>query len=165
MPVKFSANEVFEMAVEIEINGAKFYRHSVKCISDAKLKKLFNELADKEDQHKMVFSLMREELNAKEKKLFVADIDNQLQDYLHAMADGYVFQKVDDACSLVDKKSSIEDIFLMAIGFEKDSIVFYSGLKEMVPADSGRDKIEKIIKEEMSHITILNSELMNIRRR
>lgn len=51
----------------------------------------------------------------------------------------------------------------MAIGLEKDSIVFYLGMKEAVPQRSGRDKIEGIIKEEMRHMATLSRELETLR--
>ncbi|MEE9120739.1 MAG: hypothetical protein V3U56_05580 [Syntrophobacteria bacterium] len=47
----------------------------------------------------------------------------------------------------------------MAIGQEKDSIVFYTGLKGMISQTAGRERIEEIIKEEMGHIGFLNREI------
>ena len=39
---------------------------------------------------------------------------------------------------------------------EKDSIAFFVGLKELIPENFGRDKVEELIKEEMKHIRWLN---------
>jgi rubrerythrin len=47
----------------------------------------------------------------------------------------------------------------MAIGLEKDSIVFYVGLKESVSPRAGKDKVQAIIKEEIGHIAILSQKL------
>jgi len=55
--------------------------------------------------------------------------------------------------------SSSADILRMAIGQEKDSIVFYTGLKEMISQTSGRVRIEEIIKQEMGHIGFLHREI------
>ena len=44
------------------------------------------------------------------------------------------------------------EILKSAIEAEKDSIVFYLGMKEAIPQNLGRDRIEAIIKEEMEHI-------------
>jgi rubrerythrin len=41
-----------------------------------------------------------------------------------------------------------------AVNKEKDSIVFYLGMKEAIP--SGADQVDKIISEEMRHIRILS---------
>jgi rubrerythrin len=79
--------------------------------------------------------------------------------YLRAMADGHVFDaRVDPADTLTGKESAA-DILRMAIGQEKDSIVFYTGLKEMISQTAGRERIEAIIKEEMGHIGFLNREI------
>jgi len=57
----------------------------------------------------------------------------------------------------------VEDILQMAIGLEKDSIVFYLGMKEMVPERLGRGKIDGIIKEEMRHVNDLSREFETLR--
>jgi rubrerythrin len=56
-------------------------------------------------------------------------------------------------------KETAEDILKLAIEVEKDSIVFYIGLKIFVPAKAGKDKVEEIIEEEMGHIVVLNQKL------
>ena len=56
--------------------------------------------------------------------------------------------------------SSITEILKSAIEAEKDSIVFYLGMKEAVPESLGQDRINRIIKEEMGHIRMLSKELI-----
>ena len=59
--------------------------------------------------------------------------------------------------------SSIEEILKIAITAEKDSIVFYLGMKDVVPVNLGKEKLDRIIKEEMNHITILSKKLLSIK--
>jgi rubrerythrin len=47
----------------------------------------------------------------------------------------------------------------MCIRDRKDSIAFYVGIKDLVPAGIGRDKVEKIIVEEMTHVSTLGARL------
>jgi rubrerythrin len=47
-----------------------------------------------------------------------------------------------------------------AITAEKDSIVFYLGMRDAVPDDAGRSRLDDVIKEEMGHIRLLSKELM-----
>jgi len=54
----------------------------------------------------------------------------------------------------------MEEILKEAILAEKDSIVFYLGMKEMVPENLGETKIDAIIKEEMAHIKLLSGKLV-----
>jgi len=70
-----------------------------------------------------------------------------------ALADTQVFYK-----KQLDT-SSIELILLNAIGMEKDSIVFYVGIKDLVSEKLGKNKIDNIIDEEKKHIRLLANEL------
>ena len=47
----------------------------------------------------------------------------------------------------------------MAIGLEKDSIVFYLGLKELVPERLGKGRLDGIIQEEYGHINSLSAKM------
>ena len=58
----------------------------------------------------------------------------------------------------------MRDILKAAIEAEKDSIVFYLGMKESIPEAFGRQKMDAIIKEEMEHIRILSKELVALRK-
>ena len=55
-------------------------------------------------------------------------------------------------------------ILKAAIEAEKDSIVFYLGMKNAVPEKLGKDRIEGIIKEEMGHIRLLSRELVQLKK-
>jgi rubrerythrin len=48
-----------------------------------------------------------------------------------------------------------------AIGLEKESVLFYLGLKDMVAEQYGRERIDDIIREERRHIAQLTSLLGN----
>jgi rubrerythrin len=50
-------------------------------------------------------------------------------------------------------------ILKSAITAEKDSIVFYLGMKEAVAESLGKGRIDHIIKEEMGHIKLLSGKL------
>jgi len=58
----------------------------------------------------------------------------------------------------------MKEILKAAILAEKDSIVFYLGMKEMVPEDFGKAKIDIITKEEMSHIKLLSTRLAALKK-
>lgn len=160
MPIPFNADEIFEMAEQIERNGAKFYRAAAKKLPE--LKEMLLELASMEDQHLKTFMDMRAQLSASEQEPLVFDPDGQAQMYLRVMASDHVFDVRTNAAELLTGKKAA-DILRTAIGFEKDSIVFYSALKESVSRKAGKDKVEAIIAEEMSHIVILSDKLTAIR--
>ena len=59
-------------------------------------------------------------------------------------------------------QETMEDILKMAIGKEKDSVIFYLGMKEIVSPSLGRDRIDAIIMEEMNHIGVLSARLASL---
>ncbi len=157
MAVPFNADEVFEMAEQIERNGSKFYRAAAEKFPD--VRDLLLELAKWEDVHEKTFAKMRAELPRGDADPPIFDPDDQAQMYLRVMADGHVFNLNVDPAEQLDGKNTPEEILKMAIGVEKDSIAFYVGLKASVSPAAGKDKVEDIIKEEIQHVAILNKEL------
>ncbi|MCD6416650.1 MAG: ferritin family protein [Planctomycetes bacterium] len=159
MNLGFSAGEIFEIAEQIERNGASFYRKAADGTDESDMKRKLLELAEMEDDHLAIFTAMMDELSNLERIEPVFDPDNVAVLYLQAFADTHVFNAKADPCEKLTGRESLEDILSMAIGLEKDSIVFYVGMREMVPERLGKDKIYRIIKEEMSHVVMLTDEL------
>ena len=157
----FNADEIFEMAEQIERNGAKYYRAAAKKLPV--LRQALLDLAAMEDVHEKTFAAMRAELSASEKVPLVFDPDAQAQAYLRVLADGHVFNIRIDPAKLLAEQKSPQDILKTAIGLERDSIAFYVGLRDGVSQKAGKDKVEAIIKEEMSHIVILNQKLAELK--
>jgi hypothetical protein len=116
-----------------------------------------------EVEHEKIFARMRASLSERERKAPVPDPDDQASAYLRAWADGHVFDVRSNPAEKLTGKEKVEDILRMAIALEKDSIVFYLGMKDAVPERLGRSKIDKVIKEEMSHVSSLSRELETLR--
>jgi rubrerythrin len=159
MSITFNADEIFEMAVNIERDAARFYRQAEKVAADKKAKQVFLDLANMEDKHMKTFQEMRKELGAGEKEETVFDPDNEAAMYLQTMAKGHGWEGKKNLTENLTGKEKIEDIIKIALEAERNSVVFYSGLKELVPPRAGKDKVEAIIKEELGHIAILNEQL------
>jgi len=154
MSYDFNADEVFKMAEQMERNGAKFYRDAAETAADSSNKELLIGLSKMEEAHEKIFGSMRAELTAADKASTVFDPEGEAALYLRALVDSRVFFKKE-----IDVKSMVE-ILKSAIEAEKDSIVFYLGMKDAVPQKLGKDRIEAIIKEEMGHIRLLSKELV-----
>lgn len=163
MGISFNANEIFEMAEQIERNGSSFYRRVAKSFKDANFCQKLLDLAAMEDEHERIFHAMRADLSGQEGVVSGFDPSGQAALYLQAIADSKVFDVRKDPTERLTGKETLEEILLMAIGIEKDSIIFYQGIKEMVPERLGKDRVEAIIKEEMGHITTLSKELASLK--
>jgi rubrerythrin len=107
---------------------------------------------------------MRKRISPKQLELVTYDPENEASLYLQAMADGHVFDVNKDISLQLSEKESVEEILKMAIQAEKDSIVFYLGLKDFVPAEAGKEKVEDIIDEERGHIVVLSRQLVTLDR-
>jgi rubrerythrin len=158
MSFVFNADEIFEMALKIEKNGEKFYRDSAAGIADPEAIQLLLKLADMEVDHQRIFSGMKTALSPADKKAMTFDPNKEAGLYLTSLANTKVFFEKD-----IDT-SGLEAIFKAALAAEKDSIAFYLGMKDLVPAGSSREKIEEIIREEMRHIRILGERLAALKK-
>ncbi|MBA7695461.1 hypothetical protein ES703_104089 [subsurface metagenome] len=87
MAITFNANEIFEMAEEIERNGAKFYRQAAEKAADKETKQMLLDMADMEGGHLKIFEEMRSQLSGQERGWTIFDPDNQSVLYLQEMAD------------------------------------------------------------------------------
>ena len=154
MAYDFTADDVFEMAEKLERNGAQFYRKAAENADDSEAKAFLIRLAEMEDAHEKTFALLRSNLSGKAKAATVFDPQHESALYLRSLADTKVFFEKE-----IDF-SSMREILKAAILAEKDSIVFYLGMKDLVPDKLGKDKLDEIIKEEMGHIRILSKELV-----
>lgn len=149
MAEDFNANDIFEIAVKIEENGAAFYRAAADKMDDEKHKEFLLEFARMEDEHVVTFTQMKNQLDEMASLPTVFDPENESMVYLKALADTRVFHKKKEP------ESSFSSILATALQTEKDSIAFYLGMKDLVPERQGKEKINDIIKEEMSHIKII----------
>lgn len=154
MSYDFTAQDVFEIAEQIEKNGAVFYRKAAADVADPDAKNFLSDLAAMEADHEKTFSAMRKRLSEAEKVQTVFDPGNEAAAYLKALADTRIFFEKE-----IDT-SSMQAILKAAILAEKDSIVFYLGMKDLVPPGLGQSRLDDIIKEEMAHIKMLSHRLV-----
>jgi len=155
MSFNFNADEIFQIGVQIEINGQRFYETVAKNTSESSVKKLFLDLSRWESEHIELFKKLKQRLPDSAKREDLFDPNQELHLYLKATADSHVFLKHKDIPELASKcKTPIEALDL-AVAFEKDSVVLYTTMKKLVPEYLGKGEIDTLIDEEISHIFIL----------
>lgn len=163
MIYELNADLVFELAITIEKNGAEFYRNAAEKITDPTAKNMLIDLSKSECDHEQTFLDLRSQLVGKERDGFQLNSNGNAAAYLKALADTRVFFRkemplVNDSVNDAPQKL-LEEILIAAIRAEKDSIVFYVGIKELVPESFGKSRVDDIIQEEMLHLTTLSQEL------
>jgi rubrerythrin len=159
MSVTFNADEVFEMAEQIERNGAKFYREAAGKTVGQDMKEMFLNMAAMEDGHLQTFQEMRKDLAAQEKEQTVFDPYGEAALYLQTMADDKGSEGMRSPTEKLTGNESPQELLDIAISAEKNSVLFYVGLKDLVSAKAGQDKIDAIIREEVKHVADLRRTL------
>ena len=163
MAISFNADEIFEMAEQIERNGTMFYRKAAENASDKQTKKMLLDMAVMEAEHLEIFQRMRKELSGREKETMVFDPENEATMYLQVMADSRGSEGKKSPTQELAGSETIKEILQIAVNAEKDSVVFYTSLKGCVSERAGKDKIENIIKQELGHLTTLQKQLQGLK--
>ena len=158
MTRKFNAIEVFEIAEQIERNGAAFYRRAAELFEDSAVAELFTKLANWEAGHEAILAGMRKELSEQARELSTFDPAEPPLD-AKAMAGLGAFGINPDFAGQLSGAETKCEVLKMALQKEKDTIVYYTGLRGFVPDAAGRDKISDVIEEELRHIRIVTQSL------
>ncbi len=148
MSITFSGNELVNIAINIEKSGIAFYDIMTRSTENPAARTVFKHLVDMERQHVQIFQGM---LRQAEKFTPPDSYDQDYAGYLKTLVDNAVFTSEKATSELASRVSSDLEALELAIGAEKDSILFYYEMAELIPAQS-RATVRKIINEEKSHL-------------
>ncbi len=162
MPIQFSADEILEIAERIERNGVAFYAAGCEAVSDPESAALLRRLSAWETAHVKLFKTMRSELTAEEKMPTVFDPEDQMGIYLQSMADRTVFTENMKPSEMFGAEPDVKHVLQLALEREKDAVVFYTGIQDLVPARLGLANIGAIVKEEVSHVAMLEKQIRDL---
>ena len=107
-----------------------------------------------ENKHLSAFQNMREKL-AEEEGLSIFDPLGRSAMYLQALADVRCWEGRKNPLEILTGNETVKELIDIAIEAEKEMVVFYVGLKDLVYFKAGKNKVEEIIIEELSHIHAL----------
>jgi rubrerythrin len=153
--VELTAQEVLDIADKIERNGARFYRKAAVLCDHAETSRLFVKLAQWEARHVEIFRRMKEELAKQSRDVDRVSLEQRNGADAAVLAGLAVFGIRPDPADELTGRETRADIVRTAIEKEKDSIVYYTGLKDFVPRDADKETVGNIIGEEMKHVRIL----------
>ena len=154
MSEEIDAVEVFKVAEKVERDGAAFYQRASKLFDEDDIKTAFIGLADWELGHEKLFAQMRQQLGQAGYEVN----DSGSYEY-ESLAGLNVFAMHSDPASRLHANLTKEQVIKKAIANERDTIVYYEGLKNFVSGAVVRDKIDEIIEEEKAHIDTLTKML------
>ncbi len=146
-----TAAEALKWAMEIEKNGEIFYNAVAAKSADPEVKALFEYLADQERGHYRAFQKMLEEVKSDPDLSYVGIQYDEYQAYLQAALSGALFAGPDKGLTLAKQAQNRETALRAAMGFEKDTLLFFYDLREMV-SEAERGAISDIVLEEKAHL-------------
>jgi rubrerythrin len=152
----FTAVEALEMAMEIEKNGEAFYKAVAAQAADAGARALFEELAAQEQKHYAAFQKLAG--RAQSAATPPGMEYDQYDLYLKAALDNALFSGPDKAIAAAAQAQDQKQALRAAIGFEKDTLVFFYDLRDMV-GEADYPLVDAIIKEEKTHLRRLAKQL------
>jgi len=155
----FQAADVVEMALELEKSGEVFYRAVAKKVKSAQIQALFEDLADQEVQHYAAFQKLSK--TVWDKPLMLPDAWNQYLMYLQATIQSAFFEGEDKALALAEQVTDEKEALCMAMGFEKETLLFFYDLRDMV-SEGDRMILMRIVNEEKSHLRRLADMLQSL---
>jgi len=158
----FNADEVFQIAIDIEENGKRFYEKAMDIVDNPDVKAILGSLAKDEAEHLKRFTELKAQLPKTATEDTVWDPEHEMNQYLQMMADIHVFRSDLDVEKKLSQAKNPEDILRLGIQFEKDSIVFFVTMQDSTEEKKGREFIGQLIDEEKEHLKRLSLELRRL---
>lgn len=150
---KYSIHEVLELAIQTEKVGYQYYTEMAAKFSDSEdIVALFKTLADKELKHEQVYTGLKNLLAEGDTD---ADIEGyeELSHYMRAIVESEFFLGSNKSLPTMDHIVTKKDAVEHALGFEKETILFFVGVRDVV---KGKEIVDEIIREERRHVLWLN---------
>ncbi len=158
----FNANEIFQIAIDIEENGKRFYEKAIDLVDNPDVKALLASLAQEEVEHLKRFAELKAQLPKAAAEDTIWDPEHEMNQYLQMMADMNVFRSNLDLVEVLSSVKNLEDVLRLGIQFEKDSIVFYITIQDATEEKKGREFIGQLVNEEKKHLMRLSLELRKL---
>ena len=152
----FSDAEGLRIAIEMEKRGEAFYRKSARISKNPETVKVFEQLAADEEIHRVEFEKL-----IKRTKVSQEEYDPETSAYLNAIAADVVFSEGLMALRRTGFETP-EGALMEAIRSEKDSVMFYTELRDRAFDKEAQQMFDEIIRQEKRHLRTLQLRLANL---
>lgn len=147
----FKIAEILDMGIEKEKKRRDFYGKLKNLYKQPNLVKLFTDLEKWEEEHVTRFTAIKKGLS--EEQVSHESYEGELMNYMHAYLDHRLYYEIDSP-TFLKKVQEIDDALTMAMHFEKDAIIFFTELLNLV-AEAHKPTIKQLINEEKQHLLFL----------
>lgn len=142
---------MFDIAIEMETEGASFYQQLADNAGHVGLTKIFTLLKEDEIRHKKFFEGMKNKLKVSVDVSFSES--EEVKDLIASFKD-------DNFSQLLNQKEAYEN----ALDIELKSIEFYTEQKNKLESESDKQILDIIIKEERRHYDLLDTIIVMVNR-
>ncbi|MFZ2448537.1 MAG: ferritin family protein [Syntrophobacteraceae bacterium] len=142
----FTATDIFDLAIQIETNGERFFRNALAGEIRDELKVLLGWLADEEAQHRAVFEDLKDRFRRQTGSR--EPIPGATGDALRSAMGRHAFS-LDDL--EIDTVRDETELLQAAIEFEEDSILFYEFIASLISDAGALASIQEIRRQELDH--------------
>jgi rubrerythrin len=153
MSIVFSPGELVNIAIGIERSGITFYDIMARTTDNEMAREIFEEFVAMERGHLKLFQDMLAGIGD---KLPPETSTSEYSGYLQALIDDAVFTNDAIMSDMVTQADSDIKALEVGISAEKDSILFYHELKDIMPQRT-LPVLDKILAEEKSHLQQLTA--------
>jgi len=154
MTTFYSAVEVIELAIKTEATGQAYYTNAAKKTKSKLLSQLFNFLACEELKHEKTFRGLYKII--KDDPQSMPFNFEEMGMYLNAITESKFFFGSDKALSFTTKAKTAKALLDYALAFEKDTMLFYLEIGNLVK-EKDKKLVDKIIAQEKEHIRKLSA--------
>lgn len=142
----FKSGELIDLAVKIEKTGNQLYKRLAKKTSNEELKNLLLYLAADEKRHML-------KLRDLSKRMTIGTSEAALGEYfefVRTTVETHIFNGTDKIERLAENARSVKDIVKLASDFEKDTIIFFNGFRNLIL--DKQEVVDELIKEQQTHL-------------
>jgi len=147
--------DIFDYAISMEKQGITFYTRISEKFQDKDLKEIFKKLAREEATHVETFQKLKDKAEKKGSVSPFVIEGRDIDDYVKSLLAEGIFPSREQLEEQIQSVDSPATACVLAMEAEKNAILLYTELTMYSQDKEQRKALEKIIKEEKSHLMML----------
>lgn len=149
----FNVRELISMAVKDEETGIAFYQALAEVAGNSAVKEKALEISKQEAVHARRFQQMIDEIGEYKPR---EQYSGQYDAYVQALLDGRAFPEPEKAADKARAAASDGEAIRIAMGLEKDTLLFLQEMKGLIKPEY-TNYVQEIIEEERAHLAELTA--------
>lgn len=147
---KLNLKEIIEMAIQVEIAGAAFYKKLRETAGSEEARELFGHLEKTEFKHIEDFKAILQKALARHDQHEYTTTEEDLL-YFRAFASRRIFTSAEDAVRKAENLDDVLEAIDMALDFELKSAGFYREMADMIENPDDRASVLELERQEKEH--------------